>query len=94
MKLEAFAGVSAAGARSRNPERSRGTFEIPVAAMGMKPKRDDQRTYSSMISSAEAAGNKKVAFSAAKKIADDFGTDYGGNGKIQFVCNGTGVSRV
>jgi len=42
----------------------------------------------------EDADNKKVAFRAAKKIADDFGTDYGGNGKIQFVCNGTGVSRV
>ena len=42
----------------------------------------------------EDADNKKVAFRAAKKIADDFGTDYGGNGKIQIVCNGTGVSRV
>jgi len=42
----------------------------------------------------EDADNKKVAFRAAKKITDDFGTDYGGNGKMQFVCNGTGVSRV
>ena len=46
------------------------------------------------IRSHEDADNKKVAFRAAKKIADDFGTDYGGNGKMQFVCNGTGVSRV
>ena len=30
----------------------------------------------------EDADNKKVAFRAAKKIADDFGTDYGGNGKM------------
>ena len=94
MKLEAIAGVSAAAARSRNPERSRGTFEIPAAAMAMKPKQAGLRTYSSVVPSTERGFSKKVAFVASKKIADDFGTDYGGNGKIQIVCNGTGVSRV
>jgi len=60
----------------------------------MKPKVALVRTCINAASSHEDADNKKVAFRAAKKIADDFGTDYGGNGKIQFVCNGTGVSRV
>ena len=60
----------------------------------MKPRVAGLRTCINAASSHEDADNKKVAFRAAKKIADDFGTDYGGNGKIQFVCNGTGVSRV
>jgi len=60
----------------------------------MKPKLALVRTCINAASSHEDADNKKVAFRAAKKITDDFGTDYGGNGKMQFVCNGTGVSRV
>ena len=60
----------------------------------MKPRVAGLRTCINAASNHEGADNKKVAFRAAKKIADDFGTDYGGNGKMQFVCNGTGVSRV
>jgi len=60
----------------------------------MKPRVSGLRTCINAASNHEDTDNKKVAFRAAKKIADDFGTDYGGNGKMQFVCNGTGVSRV
>ena len=48
----------------------------------MKPKVALVRTCINAAGSHEEADNKKVAFRAAKKIADDFGTDYGGNGKM------------
>ena len=60
----------------------------------MKPRVAGLRTCINAAGNHEGADNKKVALCGTKKSADDFGTDYGGNGKMQFVCNGTGVSRV